>query len=80
MLVGVCLAFFTLVDYVGLVKYAPVAVTLHVRCEVKSTSFIDDIPYQYLRFSVKMEISIVGKLSMKQILDRRKKYIQLLHA
>ena len=34
-------------------------VTLRVRCKVKATSFIDDIPYQYLKFSVKMEVYIV---------------------
>ena len=53
-------------------------VTLHVRCEVKSMSFIDDIPY--LRFSVKMEIYIVGKLSICNRFWIEEKVVQLLHA
>jgi len=33
-------------------------------CEVKSTSFIDDIPYKYLRLFVRIVICIVGKPSI----------------
>jgi len=61
-----------------LVKYA---VTLHVRCQVKSTFFIKDIPYQYLRFFVKMAICTLGKLTTcNRFWIEEKKYIQLLHA
>jgi len=63
-LIRVCLGFFTLMDYVDSCEirndftckmWSEIDV-FDVKCE------IDDIPYQYLRFFVRIVICIVGKL------------------
>ena len=65
-------------------KYA-VTFTCKIRSEIDVFDVkceIDDIPYQYLRFFVRIVICIVGKLSIcnKFWIELRRKYIQLLHA